>query len=196
MWNERDAVPSSVTPDKRATVLLFMSKWANYTYREKTEWLHDAQFGVYRMFTQLGIPTRIICEDNLDEDLSGYRAIFRAFSPVELLSSSQRNKLEAVPLPTIIDVPSIPSFAANGKVISASGELGKVDISIEGPCPMPLDLSGFGSSYQHALSSTAGSQAAHKPGVVILGYPIGLVYLKGRDRDAQLALLTWALAGM
>ena len=40
----------------RQTVLLFVSKWANYCYREPTEWLHDAQFGAWHMLTSRELP--------------------------------------------------------------------------------------------------------------------------------------------
>jgi hypothetical protein len=95
---------------REKTVLLFISKWANYCYREKSEWLHDAQFGAWRMLTSLGVPVRFICEDNLTEDLSGYRGVYVAFSPPELLPASSRPKLDALTkrLPSIIELSAAP----------------------------------------------------------------------------------------
>ena len=95
---------------REKTVLLFLSKWANYCYRERTEWLHDAQFGAWRMLTQRGLAVRIICEDNLDEDLSTYRGLYVAFSPPQLLPTSRRAQLESLQerLASIVELTDIP----------------------------------------------------------------------------------------
>jgi hypothetical protein len=96
------------TPDR--TVLLFLSKWANYCYREPTEWLHDAQFGAWFMLRSRDIPVRIICEDNLDEDLARYRGLYVAFSPPELLPQRRRDQLEALlgKMPGIVELSAAP----------------------------------------------------------------------------------------
>jgi hypothetical protein len=101
------------SPPKEKTILLFVSKWANYCYREKTEWLHDAQFGAWRMLTSRGVPVRIVCEDNLDEDLSTYGGVYVAFSPPELMPTSARTKLEALTrrLPSVVELRSAPPTA-------------------------------------------------------------------------------------
>jgi hypothetical protein len=78
------------------TVLLFVSKWANYCYREKTEWLHERQFGAWHELVSKGENARIICEDNLGEDLSGYHALAIAFSPRECIPTKPRAALEAL----------------------------------------------------------------------------------------------------
>ena len=103
------AQPPIASPKER-TVLLFVSKWANYCYREKSEWLHDAQFGAWRMLRSLGVPVRFICEDNLGEDLSGYRGVYVAFSPPELMPASSRASLDALTkrLPSIIELSAAP----------------------------------------------------------------------------------------
>jgi hypothetical protein len=96
-------------PDRR-TILLFLSKWANYCYREPNEWLHDAQLGAWHMLTSRGIPVRIICEDNLDEDLTHYRGLYVAFSPPELISPAPRAKLESLQrrLPSVVELTHAP----------------------------------------------------------------------------------------
>jgi len=95
-------------PDQ--TILLFISKWTNYSYREPTEWVHDAQFGAWRMLTSHNLPVRIICEDNLDEDLSRYRGLYVAFSPPELIPPTRRAKLEALQqrLPSAVELTQAP----------------------------------------------------------------------------------------
>jgi hypothetical protein len=104
-----NAKPQAAEP-KEKTVLLFVSKWANYCYRERTEWLHDAQFGAWRMLTSRGLSVRIVCEDNLDEDLSAYHGVYVAFSPPELMPASARAKLDALrrELPSIVELISAP----------------------------------------------------------------------------------------
>jgi hypothetical protein len=101
---------TTATPAREQTVLLFLSKWTNYCYRERTEWVHDAQFGAWRMLTAHGMPVRIICEDNLDEDLSRYRGLYVAFSPPELIPPSSRAKLEALEgrAPSVVEITHAP----------------------------------------------------------------------------------------
>ena len=98
------------TPARERTVLLFVSKWTNYCYRERTEWVHDAQFGAWRMLTTHDIPVRIICEDNLDEDLAHYRGLYVAFSPPELIPPSSRAKLELLErrVPSVVEITHAP----------------------------------------------------------------------------------------
>jgi hypothetical protein len=95
-------------PEK--TILLFVSKWANLCYREKTEWLHDAQFGDWKMLRDRGLPVRFICEDNLAEDLSHYRGLYVAFSPPQLLPTPARDRLARLrdQLPSIVELSQIP----------------------------------------------------------------------------------------
>jgi hypothetical protein len=92
------------------TILLFVSKWSNYCYREKTEWLHDAQFGAWRMLTSKNLNVRFICEDNLSEDLSMHRGLYVAFSPPELIPAPQRAKLESLQrrLPSFVELTKAP----------------------------------------------------------------------------------------
>lgn len=104
-------------PEKRVadadTTLLFLSKWANYAYREPTEWLHEAQFGAWRMLRDLGVPVRIVCEDNLNEPLHRYRSLYVAFSPLELMPEEDRKRLSALMrrLPSVAEVEGAPSNA-------------------------------------------------------------------------------------
>jgi hypothetical protein len=101
---------ATATPEK--TILLFVSKWANYCYREPSEWLHDAQFGAWRMLASKNLPVRIICEDNLDDDadLSRYRGLYVAFSPPELIPPTRRAKLDALQrrLPSVVELTQAP----------------------------------------------------------------------------------------
>lgn len=94
----REPVPHREAPPAE-TALLFLSKWEFYCFREPDEQLHDTQFGIYKELADRGIPVRIICEDNLDEDLSSYRAMIVAGAPLEFLPAHAREKLEALPLP-------------------------------------------------------------------------------------------------
>jgi hypothetical protein len=93
-----NARPAATTPAKEETLLLFVSKWANYCYREPTEWVHDEQFAAWRSLTSRGLPVRFICEDNLDEpDLTGYAGLHVADpAPLELIPRPQREKLAAL----------------------------------------------------------------------------------------------------
>lgn len=105
------ASAATVPPKAQSeTILLFISKWANYCYREKTEWLHDAQLGAWHMLNSREIPVRIVCEDNLNEDLSPYRGLYVAFSPPPLLPGDSREKLRQLvaKLPCIIELDAIP----------------------------------------------------------------------------------------
>lgn len=108
------AAPQYHLPPSDKTILLFVSKWANYAYREPTQWLHDAQFGAWKMLTDAGLPVRIICEDNLSEDLSSYRGLYIAFSPPALMPHEDQQHLATLSntLPTIIELRSIPSTEA------------------------------------------------------------------------------------
>jgi hypothetical protein len=55
------AKPQAADAAPKETVLLFVSKWANYCYRDaKSEWLHDAQFGAWKMLTDSGENVRFI----------------------------------------------------------------------------------------------------------------------------------------
>ena len=112
-------LPALARPRPDQTILLFVSKWTNYCYREPTEWVHDAQFGAWRMLTSHDLPVRIICEDNLDEDLSHYRGLYVAFSPPELIPPSRRAKLQSLQsrLPSVVELtqaPPQPPSAKNG----------------------------------------------------------------------------------
>jgi hypothetical protein len=105
--------------DPRHTILLYVSKWANYCYREPTRWLNLAQFGAWRMLKTNGYRVRIICGDDLRENLNDYRGLYVAFSPEQLIPMATRRrllKLESV-LPTIVEVKNIPRKLGNRAII-------------------------------------------------------------------------------
>jgi hypothetical protein len=120
-----EAPPAPAPPAVSETVLLFVSKWANYCYREPTEWLHDAQFGAWEMLRDSGHNVRFICEDNLDEPLAGYRGLYVAFSPPELIPQGDREKLAvlAASMPSIIELTSAPQAAPSTQPESKPPEL-------------------------------------------------------------------------
>ncbi len=120
----------AIRPDAKSTILLYVSKWANYCYREPTEWLNRAQFGAWRMLTHDGFHVRMICGDNLKESLANYRGLYVAFSPPQLVPSATRRrllKLESV-IPTIVEVANIPRKAREHIMIVEhfNGEMGSV----------------------------------------------------------------------
>jgi hypothetical protein len=93
IWREPAMVPQA-SPEE--TTLLFISKWVTYQYREPTEWLHNAQFGLWKWMRDRDVPVRIINEDNLTEDLRIYRECINTFSPRPLMPVSARARLDAL----------------------------------------------------------------------------------------------------
>ncbi len=192
-----DLPAAPIVPDhssrRSETALLFVSKWANYCYREATEWLHEAQFGAYKLLTDLGIPVRVICEDNLSEDLTGYRLLYQSFSPAELMPEEAVERLEALDLPKIADVPTIPPLHREAEPLETKG-LAEVAVTSPGCPAAPVDLSKLGAAYQYEMHCGGASLAAHKPGSVIIGYPIGFLYLHdAAGASAHQGIMTWAV---
>ena len=61
------------------------------------------------MLTSRGLNVRIICEDNLDEDLTGYQGLYVAFSPPELVPvSARRSARRAAALPSVVELSHAP----------------------------------------------------------------------------------------
>ncbi len=85
------------------TVLLMFSSWSTYCYREKSEWLHDTMFGWWKLLTDAGIPVRIICEDNLTEDLSKYKALVVPYLSDGVLPSDANKQLGKLRIPRFIE---------------------------------------------------------------------------------------------
>ncbi len=196
LW-EQPLPRAPIKPDHEAnreeTVLLFFSKWANYLYREPTEWLHEAQFGVYKLFRDLGIPVRIICEDNLDEDLSGYWALFMAFSPLDLLPEPDRVRIKDLNLPRIADVEVTPPLFDSADPAPKAEGLSPVTLAHESAPVGPTNLADLGDDYTFALESGDMKLGAHRPGHVVLGYPIGTLYLHDPECYVHQGLVLWAL---
>ncbi|MGC8540532.1 MAG: hypothetical protein ACP5QA_07865, partial [Phycisphaerae bacterium] len=109
----------AVRPNPKKTILLYVSKWANYCYREPAEWLNEAQFGAWRMLTHDGFHVRMICGDNLKEDLSDYRGLYVAFSPPQLMPVAARRRLLKLEseIPTIVEVANIPHKVQESPII-------------------------------------------------------------------------------
>ena len=195
MGRRAAAAPQPVTLPARQTTLLFVSKWANYCYREPTEWLHDAQFGAWRMLTAQKRAVRFICEDNLNEDLHGYRDIYVAFSPLELMPAEDRTRLQRLcnALPSIIEMPAIAPLAGAAPLAIASGPGGSFSVSAPGlpvtPCVLKISGSGWkvaGQWNNQPLMAARGRQ-------VVLGFPLAYLWLRGADQAAMTRVLEWAL---
>ena len=182
--------------NREQTALLFFSKWTNYSYREPEGqhgfgWVHGAQFGVYKLFQDLGIPTRIICEDNLDEDLSGYRALVMALSPPALMPQSAQKKLARLTLPRIADYEDIPPLRGDDAPQQAEGIATVQVVTPEAPIGI-ADLTHL-AGYEYALQAGEKMLAAHRPGRVVLGYPIGLLYQNDPNGYTHQGIMLWAL---
>ncbi len=153
-------------PDPRKTILIFVSKWANYCYREPTEWLHLAQFGAWRMLTRNGCTVRMICEDNLKENLSHYLGLYVAFSPPQLIPPIERSrllKLEST-IPAIVEVAGIPHRVRNKPLVveNFKGPHGEVLKSGRRPS---VDVAGTG--WKFYAQDAAGYQ--HSPMRIAVG---------------------------
>ncbi len=180
------------TPTPRQeTVLLFLSKWANYAYRESTEWLYEAQFGVYKLCRDAQVPVRIINEDNLGEDLSGYRAFYAAFSPRALLPSSVQQQLSSLPLLKIEDFTEVPQPG----IASEARAEGFASVTVvHQACPIgPQDLSPLGGDYRYGLQINEKNLLAYRKKHVLMGYPLGSMYLHTILPEAHQGLVLWAL---
>jgi hypothetical protein len=184
-WKRHEFAP------RQDTVLLFFSRWANYTYRESTEWLHEAQFGVYKLFRDAQITVRIINEDNLGEDLSGYRALYAAFSPRPPMPASAQQKFSTLPLLIIEDFMDIPEPGATGEAPTEG--LAQIRTSTSA-CPIgPQDLSPLGPEYEYALTLENKKLLAYRPKHVVMGYPVGSLYLHDEHPAVHQGLVLWAL---
>ncbi len=190
----RHADPALAAP-RGETVLLFVSKWAGYSYREPDEWLHAAQFGMYKLLRDLDLPVRVICEENLGEDLRGYRALVAAFSPRELMRRSARERFAGLELPLIEDVPRVPARRKEGEAIPETTTEGvaRIRVASDATPTAPLDLKALGAGYAFGLEAGDARFGAHAPGRVVFGFPVGALYAAGgQDNELQGAML-WAL---
>ena len=46
-------------------MLYYVSKWQAYCFRERSDWVHDRQFGLWFRLADTGIPARIVTDENL-----------------------------------------------------------------------------------------------------------------------------------
>ncbi|MHB1459422.1 MAG: hypothetical protein ACYC0V_21125, partial [Armatimonadota bacterium] len=183
--------PSAPVKPKK-TILLFFSKWANYCYREETDWLHDAQFGFWKLLSDMQIPIRVICEDNLSEDLSKYRGIILAFSPLDLMPPADKDAISRLKIPIIADMTNTPTIRPE-KTISLKGELGELDIEAGMPCDSIQDLSRL------SLDGRPGMQGDDLPFMMydrkafVMGFPLGWHYLHRADQTKCQKLMKYAM---
>lgn len=182
----------SAPVEPKNMVLLFFSKWANYCYREETDWLHDAQFGFWKLLRDMDIPVRVICEDNLGEDLSKYRGIILAFSPLDLMPSADRDAILRLRIPIIADVSGTPTIRPEER-ISLKGEPGELVIETGMPCDSIQDLSKL------PIEGRPGMQGVDLPFMMydrksfVMGFPLGWHYLHGADQMHCRELMKYAM---
>jgi len=190
---KKAAEPVADPAKPSGTVLLFFSKWANYCYREPTDWLHDAQFGYWKLTADMGIHTRVICEDNLTEDLRPYKGIILAFSPLDLMPCKDRERLLKLGLPMVADVLNTPSLRP-GSAFDLTGEAGALRSIAPLPWDSMQDLSRLGKQYRHGLTDGDTRALAYKPKLAVLGFPLGYYYLHGADEPECHRIMGFALA--
>lgn len=176
------------------TVLLFVSKWTNYCYREETEWLHDAQFGAWHMLTQHGYAIRFICEDNLTENLQAYRGIYIAFSPLETMPKEDQKRLKdwTARLPSIVEVLEVPSVRHSSAPM-ASTPFGGVPVTHNELPVLPEDLSPKCVGWKYAASWQQAHLAAYRNRHVVLGFPLAFLWLKERRHPNLFRFCDWLL---
>ena len=172
--------PAYAPAPPNRTVLLFVSKWADYSYRESTDWLHQAQFGAWRMLRRNGYAVRFICEDDLRENLTGYRGLYVAFSPPQLIppyESARLAKLEHA-IPSIVEEPGIPAVKPGRmNTYTAHTPIGRL---------MTSDVHLPVAPMKKVLRTGPGRR-------VVLGYPLGYMWICGHDHPAQQRALKWAI---
>jgi len=183
---DRIKAATPLSPDQgspKDTLLLFFSKWANYCYREKSEWLHDTQFGYWKLLHDLGYKTRIICEDNLTENLDAYRGIIFAFSPLELMPAQDRVKIEKLKIPKILDFAITPDMKAE-KSMTLHGKMGDIELMPSLPFDSLYDLSRLSGEYSFELTCNDKRFFASRNNEVIFGFPLGYYYLNGSNPES------------
>jgi hypothetical protein len=173
-------------------VLLLFSKWANYRYREETEWLHDAQFGYWKLLHDLGLHVRVISEDNLTENLRNYRGIVLAFSPLDLMPADDRERIRKTGLPIIADMFQTPSLRpADAETIA--GDFGSMKSIAPLPWASIADLSKLGAGFKFAMKFGNQQLFAYNKHTVVLGFPLGYYYLHGADESQCRTIMKQAL---
>lgn len=187
-------VTTSRRTDSANTVLLFVSKWTNYCYREQTEWLHDAQFGAWHMLTQHGYPVRVVCEDNLQENLGDYKGIYVAFSPMETLPLEDRKRLEEVAaiLPSVVEVVNTP-HAGNDRGYTVQTPSGEIPVTHSDLPILPTDLSSLGKQWTYLATLGSTRLIAHREKRAVIGFPLAFLWLRHKKTPALVHFVEWLL---
>ncbi|MCC6694333.1 MAG: beta-galactosidase [Candidatus Hydrogenedentes bacterium] len=86
------ALPAPEAPS--GDVLYYVSKWANYCYREPDESLYERQFGLWSLMQSAGVPARIVTDENLLHESLDANAIVIPCAPV--MDASVRERLRAL----------------------------------------------------------------------------------------------------
>ena len=167
LGKELQSAPSPAQPPPDHTILLFLSNWANYDYRESTQWVYQAQFGAWRMLEQNGYAVRIINESDLSQNLSGYRGLYVAFSPPQLLPSTDAAKLYRLEssIPTIIEYGAIPGLKSQAGDTYATSSFGTVMTTDSALPIMPLS---------RTFVTGPGN-------IMTIGYPLGYMWAFQND---------------
>ena len=75
----RSAIGEPLPPD----TLVYISKWTQYCFRGRDEWLHAAQFGFEKLVRDAGRRTRFVTDENLlSESLHGFEVLVVPFAAV------------------------------------------------------------------------------------------------------------------
>lgn len=177
LGKELQTAPAPAQPPPNHTILLFLSNWANYDYRESTQWVYQAQFGAWQMLKQNGYAVRIINESDLSQNLSGYRGLYVAFSPPQLLPSTDAAELYRLEssIPTIIEYGAIPGVKSRAGDTYATSTFGTVMTTDSALPIMPLS---------QTFVTGPGN-------IMTIGYPLGYMWTfqnnLAQERAFQLA---------
>ena len=86
------ALPAQEAPT--GDVLYYVSKWANYCLRESDDWFHDRQFGLWSQMQAVGIPARIVTDENLLREPLNAKLLVIPTAPV--MDAAVRERLRSL----------------------------------------------------------------------------------------------------